>query len=136
VLISRSSFISDTSKPPTNPPSQYIIINYSSFLVSFISTGILELLFPVKAKSVYHAQAVGSDVFKFLGNHGAASLSWDFKSAVRGALKTGQAISLDLKLCARPYMGFENFLTHWTPLKDEVGAVAWVVLTLGNQRRV
>lgn len=63
-------------------------------------------------------------------------MSWDFKSSVKGALKNGQPISLDLKLCAKPYMGFERFMLHWTPLKDEQGAVAWVVLTLGNESRV
>jgi len=63
-------------------------------------------------------------------------VGWDFKSNVKGALKMGQAISLDLKLCARPYMGFERFVLHWTPLKNEGGAVSWVVLTLGNEQRV
>ena len=29
-------------------------------------------------------------------------------------------------------MGFEKFLTHWTPLKDEGGKVEFVVLTLGG----
>ncbi|KAK0269266.1 hypothetical protein LTS16_003208 [Friedmanniomyces endolithicus] len=118
--------------PPTTP---FIIINYSSYLISFISPGIMDLLFPIKAKSAYQAQAIGSDVFKFLGNHGSGSISWDFKSAVKSALKMGQAISLEMKLCARPYMGFERFLLHWTPLKDEVGAVTWVILTLGNEQR-
>ncbi|TKA83738.1 hypothetical protein B0A55_00040 [Friedmanniomyces simplex] len=115
--------------------SNFVMINYSTYLITFISPGIMDLLFPIKAKSAYHAQAIGSDVFKFLGNHGSGSISWDFKSAVRGALKMGQAISLELKLCARPYMGFERFLLHWTPLKDEGGAVTWVVLTLGNEQR-
>lgn len=95
----------------------------------------MDLLFPIKAKSAYHAQAVGSDIFKFLANHGSGNLSWDFKSAVKGALRVGNAISLDLKLCARPYMGFEKFVLHWTPLKNEHGAVVWVILTLGNQHR-
>ncbi|KAK0929271.1 hypothetical protein LTR91_024844 [Friedmanniomyces endolithicus] len=115
--------------------SNFIMINYSSYLISFISPGIPDLLFPIKAKRAYHAQAIGSDIFKFLGNHGSGSISWDFKSAVKGALKMGQAISLELKLCARPYMGFERFLLHWTPLKDEVGAVTWIILTLGNEQR-
>lgn len=74
-------------------------------------------------------------MFKFLANHGSGSVSWDYKSAVKNALRMGQPISLELKLCARPYMGFEVFVLHWTPLKDEVGAVTWVVLTLGNERR-
>ena len=111
------------------------MINFSTWLISFVSGGIIDLLFPIKAKSAYHAQAVGTDVFKFLANHGSGSLTWDFKSPVKGGLKAGQAVSLDLKLCARPYMGFERFVLHWTPLKDEKGAVTWVVLTLGNEAR-
>ena len=132
------------------------MINYSSFLISFLSPGIPDLLFPIKAKNQYHAQAIGTDIFKFLGNHGAGvcqlvsragcttprhimhELTYyfsDFKSTVRGALKMGNAVSLELKLCARPYMGFERFVLHWTPLKDEGGAVTWIVLTLGNEQR-
>lgn len=75
-------------------------------------------------------------MFKFLANHGSGSIGFDFKSAVKSALKLGQPISLDLKLCARPYMGFERFVLHWTPLKDEHEVVAWIVLTLGNEQRV
>ncbi|KAK4544215.1 hypothetical protein LTR36_004425 [Oleoguttula mirabilis] len=115
--------------------SNYLIINASSLIIAFVSAGLLELLFPIKAKTSYHAQAVGADIFKFLGNHGSGSVSWDYKSAVKGAMKTGKPISLELKLCARPYMGFEMFVLHWTPLKDEVGKVGWIVLTLGNERR-
>lgn len=81
------------------------------------------------------ASAVGTDIFKFLTNHGTGSLSWEFKSTVKTALKAGNPVSLDMKLCARPYMGFEKFLLHWTPLKGEHGEVQWIVLTLGNQGR-
>ena len=117
--------------------SQFLIINYSTFLITFTSAGIIDLLFPIKAKtSLGHAQAAGIDVFKFLTNHGSGSVGSEFKSSVKNALRMGQAISLDLKLCARPYMGFERFVLHWTPLKNEQGGVNWVVLTLGNERRV
>ncbi|KAK3671296.1 hypothetical protein LTR78_008756 [Recurvomyces mirabilis] len=117
--------------------SNYIIINYSSFLISFVSGGVIDMLFPVKSRTPYVPQAIGTDAFKYLGLHCASgSLSWDFKSAVKAALKTGQPVSVELKLCAKPYMGFERFSLHWTPLKDEVGAVAWVVLTLGNDQRL
>lgn len=101
-----------------------------------MSTGILDLLFPIKARTAQQAQAIGSDAFRFLANHGSGSVGADFKAAVKGSLRAGQPISLDLKLCARPYMGFEKFVLHWTPLKDELGAVQWVVLTLGNEQRV
>ncbi len=135
------SNVSDESRVLMNPPMlillQFIIVNYSTMLIAFISTGIVEMLFPIKAKQqANHGQAAGTDIFKFLANHGTGSLNWDFKSQVKGALKSGQAVSLDIKLCAKPYMGFEKFVCHWTPLKDEKGAVAWVVLTLGSDQRL
>ncbi|CAJ2506187.1 Uu.00g003170.m01.CDS01 [Anthostomella pinea] len=120
--------------------SNYIVVNYSTFFISFISVGIIDLLFPIKAAGAASRQSpVGQDVFKFLANHtpnGGSSMGRDFKQSVKAPLSRGQAVSVDLKLCARPYMGFERFATHWTPLKDEGHEVAWVVLTLGNEHRV
>ena len=55
----------------------------------------------------------------------------DFDS-LKSALKFGNAVSLDLTLCTRRYMGFEKFVSHWTPLKNEAGEVGWVVVTLGG----
>jgi PAS domain S-box-containing protein len=133
---------------------QYLVVNYSTFLITFISTGLLDLLFPIKAarSSTFAppnsqitpaAMAVGTDVFRFLANHGTGSssrfssgdVSWDFKSTIKSALKLGNPVSVEMRLCARPLMGFERFVLHWTPLKDEKGAVHWVVLTLGNEQR-
>lgn len=111
------------------------MINASSYLVTFISTHILDLLFPLKAKLGQPAAAIGSDIFKFLANHSQNSIGSDFKNAVKASLQMGRPISLELRLCARPYMGFERFLLHWTPLKDEGGRTAWIVLTFGNERR-
>jgi hypothetical protein len=85
------------------------------------------MLYPANPNS---GQIVGIDVFRFLSLH-AHSLSRDFKSRVKGALKVGAAVSLELSLCTRQYHGFEKFVTHWTPLKDETGKVHFVVLTLG-----
>ena len=97
------------------------MINYSTFLISFISSGLLDLLFPIKTAnksgSVSNnsgdygnavqmmpvSAAVGTDIFKFLGNHGSGPIGWEFKSAVKNGLKAGNPVSLDLKLCARPY---------------------------------
>ncbi|TKA22964.1 hypothetical protein B0A50_07707 [Salinomyces thailandicus] len=115
--------------------SNFIVINYSTFLVTFVSAGVVDMLFPIRAKH-YHAQGAGTDVFKFLATHSSGSTSRDFKSNVKNALKMGRAISLDLKLCAKPYMGFETFALHWTPLKNEVGEVGWIVLTLASESRV
>lgn len=77
---------------------------------------------------------VGSDVFKFLGQHSSA-IGRDFKQRVRAALKAGLALSLDLHLRTRRaivFRGDEKFATHWTPLKDEAGRVNWVVLTMAS----
>ncbi|KAI7349819.1 hypothetical protein KC336_g22618, partial [Hortaea werneckii] len=111
-----------------------LVINYSTFLITFFSQGITELLFPIKTRS-NSSSNVGVDIFKFLSNHSSASVSRDFKTGVRDALKAGRAISLEMKLCAKPYMGLESFVLHWTPLKDEAGVVKWVVLTLGRETR-
>ncbi|KAI7514714.1 hypothetical protein KC347_g419 [Hortaea werneckii] len=114
--------------------SNFLIINYSTFLITFFSQGITELLFPIKTRS-NSSSNVGVDIFKFLSNHSSASVSRDFKTGVREALKAGRAISLEMKLCAKPYMGLESFVLHWTPLKDEAGVVKWVVLTLGRETK-
>ena len=74
----------------------------------------------------------GQDIFKFLMHHTMNSLSRDFKSTVKHGMKMGQPVSLELTLCTRRRMGFERFVTHWTPLKDEVGRTEFMVLTLGS----
>jgi hypothetical protein len=51
-------------------------------------------------------------------------------------MKMGNAITIDQKLCTKPLMGMDTFALHWTPLKDEAGAVGWIVLTLGSEKRV
>ncbi|KAI7591636.1 hypothetical protein KC343_g18115 [Hortaea werneckii] len=114
--------------------SNFLVINYSTFLITFFSQGITELLFPIRTRS-NSSPNVGVEIFKFLSNHSGASVSRDFKTSVRDALKAGRAISLEMKLCAKPYMGLESFVLHWTPLKDEAGVVKWVVLTLGRETR-
>ncbi|KIW66816.1 hypothetical protein PV04_06110 [Phialophora macrospora] len=147
--------------------SKYLIINHTTFYISFHSPGITTMLYPTKpraqpvpqnhsthtlSKSRSHphpnsvlgsgpgtgssadlaGQIVGMDIFRFLATHSAASkLGSDFKTRVRAALKSGKPISLDLVLCTRRYLGFEKFVSHWTPLKNEVGEVGWVVVTLG-----
>jgi hypothetical protein len=101
-----------------------------------VSSGVVDCLFPIKAKTTNDTLAVGNDIFKYLANSSTGSLPWDFKSTVKSAMKSGKPVTVDLKLCARPYMGFDTFALHWTPLKDEHGTVHWIVLTLGNERRV
>lgn len=113
--------------------SKYFIINTETMFISYYSTGIVDLLFPAKGAS-HHLEVAGHDIFKFLGHHSQNSLSRDYKSQVKSAIKAGQATSLNLTLCTRRTMGFEQFLTHWTPLKDENHKVAFMVLTMGSLR--
>jgi hypothetical protein len=103
------------------------------------------LLYPTKAipnnnlghpsSTQYASQLVGMDIFRFLATHTPNSkLPSDFKSRVRTALKGGNAVSMDITLCTRRYMGFEQFVSHWTPLKTETGEVGWVVVSLGGMQ--
>ena len=110
------------------PVPQFLVISYDTFFISFYSKGIVEMLFPSKPTT---AEIFGSDIFKFLTHH-ANSVPREYKSRVKNQLKAGQAISLELTLCTRRFMGFERFITHWTPLKNEDGTVHFVILTLGS----
>ncbi|EXJ92760.1 hypothetical protein A1O3_01312 [Capronia epimyces CBS 606.96] len=121
--------------------SKFLVINYSTFYITFHSAGIKSLLYPVKSTLTLTSshmmappepQIVGVDVFRFLSAHSPTKLSGDFKTRVRMALRKGAAISLDLTLCTRRYMGYEKFAVHFTPLKNEVGEVGFVVCTLGS----
>lgn len=113
--------------------SKYIIVNAETMLISFFSAGIVELLYAAKP-TMPGTQIVGQEVFKFLGQHAAGGLARDYKTRVKTVIKTGVAATIDLTLCTRRIMGFEQFLTHWTPLKDDRSAVAYVVLTLGSMQ--
>lgn len=78
---------------------------------------------------------VGADVFKFLGQH-TATLSREFKNKVKAALKNGQAISASIDLFTLRSLARsrsdDKFFTHWTPTKDEHGAVKYVILTISS----
>ena len=91
----------------------------------------IDLLFP--AKSSYQSQIVGADIFKFLAIHSSGSLSRDFKATVKASLRAGHAVTMELTLCTRRFMGFEKFAIHFTPLKDEKGQVSWLVVTFGSE---
>ncbi|KAJ9610043.1 hypothetical protein H2200_006373 [Cladophialophora chaetospira] len=120
--------------------SKYLVINYSTFFITFHSAGMGSLLYPTKPvpnNNLGHGpnggQLVGMDIFRFFATHSpSGKLSSEFKGRVKGALKYGNPVSIDLTLCTRRYMGFEKFVSHWTPLKNEAGEVAWVVVSLGG----
>ena len=123
--VSRVPWFHET--PLTSKSAQYLIINYITFFISFYSYGMVEMLYPNKPTD---GQIVGLDIFRFLGQH-TNSMSRDFKSRVKSALKTGNAVSLELNILTRRLMGYERFVLHWTPLKDEKGTVVFIVLTMG-----
>ena len=111
------------------------MVNYTTFFISFYSQGVIDTLYPARAVPggiSHEPQVAGQDAFKYLSTHSDSSLPNGFKNRVRNALRMGQAISVELTLCTRRYMGFERFLVHWTPLKGERGEVAWIVVTLGS----
>jgi len=106
-------------------------MSYDNLIIRFYSTGILDMLNPA---NLANSQIVGMDIFKFL-NHHATSVSRDYKSKVRAALKAGQAISTDIRISTRRsamFQGNEKFATHWTPLKDDHAMTTFVVLTMGS----
>lgn len=81
---------------------------------------------------------VGSEIFRTLAQH-APFMPKEFKTRIKEALKMGRAISSDINLSTRrsaAMRGNEKFATHWTPLKDEQGAVKWVVLTLSSMTMI
>ena len=109
------------------------MIAHDTMHISFYSSGIADMLYPLKASNnTGYLQIVGVDVFRFLSQHAQGSLSREYKYTVKNSLRLGAAISLDLSLRTKRFMGFERFACHWTPLKDETGNVVFVVLTLGS----
>lgn len=81
------------------------------------------------------ANFVGSDVFKVLTHHSVYPVK-DFRNRVKASLRLGRAISTELVLSIRRsgmiMRGTEKLATHWTPLKDEVGQIKYVVVTLAT----
>ena len=88
--------------------------------------------------SITPSPLVGQDIFKILADH-ATNFSKDAKSRVKGALKIGRAISVDVNLWLQggtngaKVSASERFVTHWTPMKDEESRVKYVVLCLASK---
>jgi len=115
--------------------SQYLVLSYDSFTIEYYSPDILEMLIiNPKAGTPF----VGSDIFRTLAQH-APFMTKEFKTRIKDSLKMGRAVSSEINLSTRrsaAMRGNEKFATHWTPLKDEHGAVKWVVLTLGSMTTI
>lgn len=94
------------------------------------------------------------DIFFVLAEHSASSsisAAKALKNTVRGALKYGKAVSVELALLtgfadkksSRAWFGSigskdegimkrveERYVTHWTPLKGDDGSIKKVILTI------
>ena len=110
--------------------SKYMVLACDTLHILFYSLGVVDLL-------GFDEPIVGKDVFKVLGQH-ATTISRDFKSKVREPLAAGRAVSIDVNLLDSSTTTRTmdvRFITHWTPLKDEDGAVTAVILTLASTIR-
>ena len=89
------------------------------------------------------ASIFDKDIFKVLAAQSQSSSSHKaIKSTVRESVRKGVAVSLEMELltgtetrksgvlAARERRVEEKFVGHWTPVKDEEGAVGFVVLTI------
>jgi hypothetical protein len=82
-------------------------------------------------------QIIGRDVFKVLGERSVV-MAKTFKSSVKESLRVGKPISADISISTRSFSSRNSsehtrinqyYVTHWTPVKDEKGAVRFVIVT-------
>lgn len=112
--------------------SKYLVIHAETMTIAHHSPGISELIFPARLPNGQVVPTVSQDIFKWLAQHASSTFSKDYKSNVKSALRVGAAISLDVTLNTKRSRGLETFATHWTPLKDDRGAVGYVILMLAS----
>ncbi|PQE28910.1 hypothetical protein CJF30_00003944 [Rutstroemia sp. NJR-2017a BBW] len=134
--------------------SKYVVLQYTphsqALTIKYYSPGIVDILclnLPNGSVAPIHDK----DIFKVLAEHSPTSISRGFKSVVREELRLGHAVSIETGLLTgyeevKKQQGFfgagkqekerglrraeEKYVCHFTPLKDEVGRVEWVVLTV------
>lgn len=90
----------------------------STFVIDFYSEGLIEGLNPATTAGI---MVVGSDVFRFLGHH-MITKQTEYRTRVKTAIRSGMPVSTALRLQTRRsamFRGDEQFVAHWTPLKDE-----------------
>lgn len=101
------------------------------------------------------APIVDKDIFKVLTEHSPSSVPRNFKAAVKEGIKAGRAVSVETALMtgieeikksqgifggtsANREKGWkkaeEKYICHFTPCKDEMGRVGWVVLTVAPKQ--
>lgn len=144
-----------------NDESQYLVLRicpHSHELhITYYSESMLEfLLFPQLAHQAQKHSGFSSrqgpssltlfhrDIFKVLADPPlSAHITKTFKHTVRESIKSGKAVSVEVKLMTgveeekkSARVGsrrVEKFVSHWTVLKDEDGNAHWVVLTIAPQ---
>ncbi|KIV90344.1 hypothetical protein PV10_07656 [Exophiala mesophila] len=114
--------------------SRFVVVNMTTFCISFHSRQMTTMLQPLGSDQVKGVPAiVGTDVFHFLSAYSPNKVTGDFKTRIKSATVAGNAISMEITLSTRRLAGYEKFVSHWTPLKDDAGEVTWVVVTLGSR---
>ncbi|KAM3076853.1 hypothetical protein ACMFMG_003681 [Clarireedia jacksonii] len=132
--------------------SKYVVLQYNpqsqALITKFYSPGIIDILgLSLPNGAVVHIH--DKDIFKVLSEHSPSSISRSYKNIVRDGLRLGHAVSIETGLLTgheevKKSQGFfgsgkqdrglrraeEKYVCHFTPLKDEVGKVGWVVLTV------
>ncbi|KAI0163605.1 hypothetical protein BJ166DRAFT_465879 [Pestalotiopsis sp. NC0098] len=128
-----------------NAYSKYMVVRAEDYTIKFYSDEIVQSLVPTTGGGEKppgamgpekpRAPIVGQDIFRYFKQHQPGTIHADFKGSVKKAIKSGIPASAGIRLQTRrsaAYRGDENFMTHWTPLKNEQGAVHWVVVTLAS----
>jgi hypothetical protein len=120
-----------------------------TLLISHYSPGVIDMLC-LNLPNGSVIPIYNKEIFKVLSDYTSSSTRIkEFRKTVQEALKNGRAVSAETGLLT----GFsekkggngwfggkgdregivrteERYVTHWTPLKDEVGRVRYVVLTI------
>lgn len=112
--------------------SKYLVIHADTMTITHHSSGITDLIFPARSPNGQEVPMLSQDVFRWLAQHASGNFSKEYKMSVKSALRVGAAISLDISLNTKRSRGLETFATHWTPLKDDRGAVGYVILMLAS----
>jgi len=106
--------------------------------VSFCSQGALDILGLNRTESI-----INKDIFKVLSEKSESpSMNKMFRTAVRDNMaKGGETLRIKLVVGSGPTAegpkkaggrggGTDSLVSYWTPMKDAVGTVEWVVLVL------
>jgi len=108
------------------------VISYPDYIIRYHSAAAADIFNP---RNVGGRLLVGSDVLHYINSNVTAPIRKPTRSRLKAALSAGHAVSIDIytetkRLTA--FRGDDKFVVHWTPIKDENAAVAYVVLTFGT----